>query len=909
MNDFLSSFLNKISKKVSRRKTTKWNKNQIKLDLLKLEERLVPAPNLLVPTTTSGAPLGFVAGTNLAFSGALDIELLDTPTPTSTGSFTTTVAATAGTASATASGAAAVTGSGTNSLSISGSLADVNATLNSLTYTNSTTGAASLVVTARDSASTALTDSKSIFVLASNSGTAPTITSTLADVSYEAETATTPVARATIPVVVTDPQGTAGLTVSTTNDNPALINGITVAGTTPNFTLAITTKTGITGTAVVTVKVSDGTNFTTKSFKVTVTPPAFRFSAFTIAGNNSGTTTGTQSDGTGSAAEFKQPRGGAADNRGLIYILDGSLIRSVSTSGVVTTLAGSRTISSRVDGIGTAARITEPMDGYVCSMGVSPDNNWLYFYSNGDGWFRKMGINPSDSANYLKVTSLVLTPLKDNTGVRPGIGAGNMVFTSDGQSLILHAPDGSPAKPVKLDLATNTFSNITVNNDPTLQILPRWVTQGPNNTAFMYLSRVAAFPSITAGLYQMNLATNMLTRIGNYVVDPTDTDGGGASAVYNPVSNTLLVTPASSGPAYVLDATNGALVSRFGGSSALVNGAGGNLVGNDGLAVSNGVFYATGTSFWNGGGTATRSNFRAGVNTPGLFNPGSVSFTEGQANYFDNMSLEKMGVKANGYTSITYRLTALYGTLDVSTVSGLTGVTGRGSKSLSFTGSEADLNAALATLAYTPDAGYINASTTGVAIAGVPGETLTASASDSSSPQLATTGSISVLVKALNNAPRIITPLANQNYVADTTQKTEPVINFTIADADTAASSFTNNATTGARITVTSSNPNLFLPASMATAIGGSNNARTLTLKHEAGITGSATVTITINDGTNQNIYTFRVTVTPNPFTLAISTLAGRTTSSAPTGYTDGTGSTRYRHLPGLCDRCLRQQV
>ena len=53
----------------------------------------------------------------------------------------------------------------------------------------------------------------------------------------------------------------------------AVIRGITVAGTYPNFTLAITTKTGITGTAVVTVKVSDGTNFTTKSFKVTVNPP------------------------------------------------------------------------------------------------------------------------------------------------------------------------------------------------------------------------------------------------------------------------------------------------------------------------------------------------------------------------------------------------------------------------------------------------------------------------------------------------------------------------------------------------------------------------------------------------------------------------------------------------------------
>lgn len=68
----------------------------------------------------------------------------------------------------------------------------MNATLNSLTYTNSTTGAASLVVTARDSAGTPLTDTKTIYVNAANSTLAPTITTALADVAYTAETATTP---------------------------------------------------------------------------------------------------------------------------------------------------------------------------------------------------------------------------------------------------------------------------------------------------------------------------------------------------------------------------------------------------------------------------------------------------------------------------------------------------------------------------------------------------------------------------------------------------------------------------------------------------------------------------------------------------------------------------------------------
>jgi len=876
MNDFLSSFLNKISKKVSRRKTTKWNKNQIKLDLLKLEERLVPAPNLLVPSTTSGAPLGFVAGTNLAFSGALDIELLDTPTPTSTGSFTTTVAATAGTASATASGAAAVTGSGTNSLSISGSLADVNATLNSLTYTNSTTGAASLVVTARDSAGTPLTDTKTIFVNAANATLAPTITSALADVSYEAETATTPVARATIPVVVNDPQGATGVVVTTTNDNPALVNSISVTGTYPNFTLAISTKTGITGTAVVTVKVSDGTNFTTKSFKVTVTPNPYTLSVETLAGRTTSTGPTGYTDGTGAAATFTNPRGATADNRGLIYVQDGNLIRSINTSGVVTTLAGSTTTTTRVDGVGAAAGIATLSANDYTAMKVSPDDNWLYFMNG--GWLRKMGINSSDSANYKKVISVVAF-----TGAPDG--GGGLVFSSDGTKIF----QVFNLKIKRFDLTNNTISDLNPDGNAANNVSAAWMVQGPNNTAFLRYHPGFGTTAYFGGLFRVDLNTGAFTRLAN---NPLNGDTMNGSPAYNPDTNEILVDTNGSNPK-ILDATTGALKYTLPASNATniyTDGVGTSFDATDAITYFGGIYYLS----QSGPGTTNAANIRAVKPAPGLFNPGSVTFTEGQTNYFDNFSLEKIGVSANGSASIAYTITALYGTLDVSTVSGLTGVIGRGTNSLSFTGSDANLNAALATLAYTPNTGFINATTAGTQITGAPLETLTATATGTSAGGIGmgtNTATTSVLVKALNNAPRIITPLANQDYVADTTQKTEPVINFTIADADTAASSFTNNATTGARITVTSSNPNLFLPASMVTAIGGSNNARTLTLKHEAGITGSATITITINDGTNQNTYTFRVTVTPNPYTLALFNLAGRTTSTGPTGYTDGTGA------------------
>jgi hypothetical protein len=393
MNDFLSSFLNKISNKVTRRKTTKWNKNQIKLDLLKLEERLVPAPNLVVPTTTSGAPLGFVAGTNLAFSGALDIELLDTPTPTSTGSFSTTVAATAGTASATASGAAVVTGSGTNALTIAGNLADVNATLNSLTYTNSTTGAASLVVTASDSAGTPLTDTKTIYVNAASATAAPTITTALADVRYYAETTAT--TEAAISFTVNDPQGSAGVTVTGTSNNPNLIlsSDITIAGTYPNFTVALKHQANVTGTALITLKVSDGTNFTTKSFNVNVTPVA-QYYWDVLAGNGTAGIT----DGTGTAAKFNGPHQIAVDSANNLYVGDynSGTIRKITPAGVVTTIAGSATVGYLDNTNPLLAKFNKP-------LGIAVDNSGNVYVSEDGGYIRKIAYN---SGTYGPVTTL-----------------------------------------------------------------------------------------------------------------------------------------------------------------------------------------------------------------------------------------------------------------------------------------------------------------------------------------------------------------------------------------------------------------------------------------------------------------------------------------------------------------------
>jgi streptogramin lyase len=81
-------------------------------------------------------------------------------------------------------------------------------------------------------------------------------------------------------------------------------------------------------------------------------------------------TAGT-SDGTGTAAQFIFPTGIAVDNSGSVYVADAvnNTIRKITSGGVVTTLAGSAGFAGAVDGIGTAAEFSLPTDVAVDSSG------------------------------------------------------------------------------------------------------------------------------------------------------------------------------------------------------------------------------------------------------------------------------------------------------------------------------------------------------------------------------------------------------------------------------------------------------------------------------------------------------------------------------------------------------------
>ena len=85
-------------------------------------------------------------------------------------------------------------------------------------------------------------------------------------------------------------------------------------------------------------------------------------------------------DGTGSAARFNNPKGVAVDGSGNLYVSDtgNHTIRMVTPGGVVTTIGGTSGVADGADGIGAAAKFSQPFGITVSSTGtlfVADSNN------------------------------------------------------------------------------------------------------------------------------------------------------------------------------------------------------------------------------------------------------------------------------------------------------------------------------------------------------------------------------------------------------------------------------------------------------------------------------------------------------------------------------------------------------
>ena len=115
-------------------------------------------------------------------------------------------------------------------------------------------------------------------------------------------------------------------------------------------------------------------------------------------------------DGTGTAASFNWPTGPAMDVSGNVYVADAqnNEIRKITPAGVVTTLAGS-TSSGWLDGQGTAAGFTDP-----AGVAVDASGN-IYVADAGNGEIRK--ISPTGTVSTLAGSVF------NNSGSTNGSGA------------------------------------------------------------------------------------------------------------------------------------------------------------------------------------------------------------------------------------------------------------------------------------------------------------------------------------------------------------------------------------------------------------------------------------------------------------------------------------------------------
>lgn len=153
----------------------------------------------------------------------------------------------------------------------------------------------------------------------------------------------------------------------------------------------------------------------------------------TLAGSvgNAGTT-----DGTGTAAKFNNPTGIAVDSSGNIYVADtgNHTLRHITSSGVVTTFAGTAGTAGNLDGIGTAATFNGPT-----GIAVNPATGAIYIADTGNGLVRKM-----DSSGKVRTVvgagsakDISLTPLPAGLFQPQGLVVyAGMLYISSGNSIL-----------------------------------------------------------------------------------------------------------------------------------------------------------------------------------------------------------------------------------------------------------------------------------------------------------------------------------------------------------------------------------------------------------------------------------------------------------------------------------------
>lgn len=251
----------------------------------------------------------------------------------------------------------------------------------------------------------------------------------------------------------------------------------------------------------------------------------------TIAGNG----TNGYDDGPGSAAAFAVFAGIAADALGNVFIADYNRIRKISTDGLVTTIAGSRT-QGFLDGQDTTARFS-----WLAGIAVDKQGN-VYVGDNGMDYSRIRRITP---------LGIVTTVAGGTKGNADG-GALNSKFqyitdvTIDAQGNLFIADAGNH-KIRKLN-PTGEVSSISISSS----IEPMYITIEANNNFYFAQSYFSSGTNSFNSVFQLNNG-EVVKRAGSGSFLQGYADGDGLQAKFNDVWG---LAADAQGTVYIADRLN-----------------------------------------------------------------------------------------------------------------------------------------------------------------------------------------------------------------------------------------------------------------------------------------------------------------------------------------------------------------
>ncbi len=187
----------------------------------------------------------------------------------------------------------------------------------------------------------------------------------------------------------------------------------------------------------------------------------------TLAGSSMG-----YNDATGNSAQFNQPEGIAVDGEGNIYVADtyNFRIRKITSSGVVTTIAGSGT-NTTTDGQGAAATFSQPTGIAVNANGIIYVTDWLYGFvreidaNNNVTTIAGMSINDPMGSAHTDGSALNATFYRPN---RMTVTTEGHLIIADGNHRIrqLTIDNGDPALIGSVDLPGTYSISITASDGP-----------------------------------------------------------------------------------------------------------------------------------------------------------------------------------------------------------------------------------------------------------------------------------------------------------------------------------------------------------------------------------------------------------------------------------------------------------